>query len=58
MNKYYRFFNKVVTMFLISIFIFPCFVMAIDDSGFIWFSNEATSLIDSNITNETTSRKF
>lgn len=55
MNKYYKFLSKIIAVFLISIFVFPSFVLAMDDSSFVWSSEDLTSLANATTEENTTS---
>lgn len=55
MNKYYKFLSKIIAVFLISILAFPSFVLAIDDSSFVWSKEDLSSLVNATTEESTNS---
>ena len=46
-----KFFTSIIITFLLFSMLFPCFVFAIDDSGYIWSSFSEDSILTSSDVN-------
>ncbi len=54
MDRYYKLLRKIIAVFLITVFVFPSFVLGMDDSSFVWSSEDTTSLVNASTTEENT----